>query len=40
MIVETTAAAMAEMERIRGAGGVGFLARDCRDVLRELKGTV
>ena len=25
------------LERINGAGGVGFVARDCRDVLRELK---
>ena len=25
------------LERIRCAGGVGFLARDCRDVLRELE---
>lgn len=25
------------MERIRGAGGVAFMARDCRDVLRELE---
>jgi VRR-NUC domain len=24
------------LERINGAGGVGFIARDCRDVLREL----
>ena len=24
------------LERIRAAGGVGFVARDCRDVLREL----
>lgn len=24
------------LERIRGAGGVAFMARDCRDVLREL----
>ena len=24
------------LERIRGAGGVGFVARDCRDVMREL----
>ncbi|MEI8325123.1 MAG: VRR-NUC domain-containing protein, partial [Betaproteobacteria bacterium] len=24
------------LERIRGAGGVGFVARDLRDVLREL----
>ena len=24
------------LERIRGAGGVAFVARDCRDVLREL----
>lgn len=24
------------LERIRAAGGVAFLARDCRDVLREL----
>lgn len=24
------------LERIRCAGGVGFMARDCRDVLREL----
>lgn len=26
------------LERIAGAGGVAFVARDCRDVLRELKG--
>jgi hypothetical protein len=25
------------LERIRGAGGVAFVARDCRDVLRELR---
>jgi len=25
------------LERIREAGGVAFMARDCRDVLRELK---
>ena len=25
------------LERIRAAGGVAFVARDCRDVLRELK---
>ena len=25
------------LDRIRGAGGVAFMARDCRDVLRELK---
>lgn len=25
------------LERIRAAGGVAFMARDCRDVLRELK---
>ena len=25
------------LERIRGAGGVAFMARDCRDVLRELE---
>lgn len=24
------------LERIRGSGGVAFMARDCRDVLREL----
>ena len=24
------------LDRIRGAGGVAFMARDCRDVLREL----
>ncbi len=24
------------LERIRGAGGVAFMARDCRDVLRAL----
>jgi len=24
------------LKRIRGAGGVGFLARDLRDMLREL----
>jgi predicted oxidoreductase len=28
---------VAFLERIRGAGGVGFIARDLRDVLRELK---
>lgn len=28
------------LERIRCAGGVAFMARDCRDVLRELKGTL
>ncbi len=27
------------LERIRGAGGVGFVARDCRDVMRELRAT-
>ncbi len=27
------------LERIRCAGGVGFVARDCRDVLRELPTT-
>lgn len=27
------------LERINGAGGVGFVARDCRDVFRELKET-
>jgi len=26
------------LERIAGAGGVSFVARDCRDVYRELKG--
>ncbi len=26
------------LERIAGAGGVAFVARDCRDVYRELKG--
>ena len=26
------------LERIRRAGGVAFVARDCRDVLRELGG--
>ena len=26
------------LERIRAAGGVAFMARDCRDVLRELQG--
>ena len=26
------------LERIRAGGGAGFMARDCRDVLRELKG--
>lgn len=26
------------LERIRAAGGVGFVARDCRDVRRELGG--
>jgi hypothetical protein len=25
------------LERVRGAGGVAFMARDCRDVLRELE---
>lgn len=25
------------LERIRGAGGVAFMARDCRDVIRELE---
>jgi len=25
------------LERINGAGGVAFVARDCRDVLRELQ---
>ena len=25
------------LERIRGAGGVAFVARDCRDVLNNLK---
>ncbi len=25
------------LERIRGAGGVGFIARDCRDVFNNLK---
>lgn len=25
------------LERIRGAGGVAFMARDCRDVFRELE---
>lgn len=25
------------LDRIRGAGGVAFIARDCRDVLRELR---
>ena len=25
------------LDRIRGAGGVAFLARDCRDVMRELE---
>lgn len=25
------------LERIRGAGGVAFVARDCRDVLQALK---
>jgi hypothetical protein len=24
------------LDRIRGAGGVAFIARDCRDVLREI----
>ena len=24
------------LERIKAAGGVGFVARDCRDVLQEL----
>jgi hypothetical protein len=31
------------LERINQAGGVGFMARDCRDVMRELqsmKGTI
>ena len=27
---------VAFLERIRGAGGVGFIARDLRDVVREL----
>jgi hypothetical protein len=27
------------LERIRLAGGVSFMARDCRDVLRELDTT-
>lgn len=27
------------LERIRAAGGIGFIARDCRDVLRELART-
>lgn len=27
------------LERIRLAGGVAFMARDCRDVLRELAET-
>ena len=27
------------LERIRAAGGVGFMARDCRDVIRELNRT-
>ena len=26
------------LERIRRAGGVAFMARDCRDVMQELKG--
>ena len=26
------------LERVNQAGGLGFMARDCRDVLRELKG--
>jgi len=26
------------LERIRAAGGVAFMARDCRDVMRELGG--
>ena len=26
------------LERIRASGGVAFMARDCHDVLRELKG--
>ncbi len=25
------------LERVRQAGGVGFIARDCKDVLKELK---
>ncbi len=25
------------LERINGHGGIGFVARDCRDVLRELQ---
>ena len=29
-------AQMLFLERIRAAGGVAFMARDCRDVLREL----
>lgn len=28
---------VAFLERIRGAGGVGFIAHDLRDVVRELK---
>ena len=27
------------LERIRAAGGVAFMARDCRDVMRELNKT-
>ena len=27
------------LERIAGAGGVAFVARDCRDVIRELNRT-
>ena len=26
------------LERVRAGGGVSFVARDCRDVLRELQG--
>jgi len=26
------------LERIRAGGGVSFVARDCRDVIRELQG--
>ena len=26
------------LDRIRAAGGVAFMARDCHDVLRELQG--
>ena len=28
------------LDRIRRAGGVAFMARDCRDVMREMKGDI